>query len=461
MLENQFLIDTYHKIKNILFSKGSDVRTVKAKKNIAISFIVKGISILIMFALVPLLIGQLNTQKYGIWLTLASFISWFTFFDVGLGNGLKNILIEKLSNDDIVGARKAISTAYISIGIVIIIIMGVFIIGNQFLNWSVILNAPSSMLEDLNPLIFFVVLSFCLQLILRLISSIYDAIQMPAASGTITAIGNLLTLVFVLLLIFITNSDSLLYYGIALTISPLIALLIGTIYFFRYKYPSLIPSISCFEKKMVKSLFGLGGKFFLIQITSIMLYQTNSFVIAHFVGTSAVTTYDIAYKYGGISQMVFLIVLSPIWVASGDAYFKNNIDWIYKAISKLNKLILILMLFAVFQLIFSKQFYYLWVGSKISIDYSLTFLMLFYFIVSMRGGLYCMVLNGIGKIKLQFILNLLEALIHIPLSIILAKYWGVNGVVISMCLVVSLNAIWMPMQCKLILDGKAKGIWNK
>jgi O-antigen/teichoic acid export membrane protein len=460
-------MDILFKMRNILlkykinFLEGVDSRTVKAKKNIVISFFVKGFSILIMFALVPLLINQLNGQKYGVWLTLASFISWFTFFDVGLGNGLKNILIEKLSNKDIVGAKKAISTAYVSIGIVISILFCLFIIGNQFLNWAVILNAPGSMLSDLNSLIFFVVISFCLQLILRLISSIYDAIQMPAASGIITALGNLLTIIFVLFLILTANSHSLLYYGIALTISPLVALLIGTIYFFRFKCPELVPSIAYFDKTIVKLLFGLGAKFFLIQITSIMLYQTNSFVIAHFVGTNAVTTYDIAYKYGGISQMVFLIVLSPLWVASGDAYYKNNISWIYKAISKLNKLILILAVFAVLQLIFSKQFYYLWIGSKVNIDYSLTFLMLFYFIVSMRGGLYCMVLNGIGKIKLQFILNLLEALIHIPLSIFLAKYWGVNGVVVSMCLIVSLNAIWMPIQCKLILEGKAKGLWNK
>jgi len=455
------LIKIYDKINNLSYFKGSDVRTIKAKKNIAFSFIVKGISILIMFALVPLLINQLNTEKYGIWLTLASFITWFTFFDVGLGNGLKNILTKKLSNDDIVGAKKAVSTAYVSIAAVTSILIIVFLIGNQYLDWTKILNAPGSMLSDINGLIFFVVISFCLQLILRLISSIYDAIQMPAASGTITAVGNLFTIAFVLLIIIITHSHSLLYYGMALTISPLLALLIGSIYFFKYKYPSLTPSIKCFDKSMVRSLFGLGGKFFLIQITSIMLYQTNSFVIAHVVGASAVTTYDIAFKYGGISQMVFLIVLSPIWVASADAYFKNNIDWIYKAISKLNKLILVIGCVAIFQLIFSKQFYHLWIGNKVVINYSLTFLMLFYFIASMRAGTYCIVLNGIGKIKLQFIFTSIEAIIHIPLSILLGTYWGINGVVISMCLMSSLNAIWMPMQCKAILKGKAKGIWNR
>lgn len=455
------MLKTLFSIIKLDFIRGSDIRTIKAKKNIVFAFIVKGISILIMFALVPILITQLNTQKYGIWLTLVSFISWFTFFDVGLGNGLKNILTEKLSKNDIVGAKKAISTAYISIGTVTLLIIFIFFIGNQYLDWTKILNAPSSMMSELNILILFVVFSFCLQLILRLISSIYDSIQMPAASGTITAIGNLFTIALVLLIIGFSNSNSLLYYGVALTTSPLLALLIGTIYFFKYKYPHLKPSFNSFDKSMVRSLFLLGGQFFLIQITSIMLYQTNSFVIAHVVGSSAVTIYDIAYKYGGISQMIFIIVLSPIWVASGEAYLKNNIDWIYKAVTKLNKLILVLGIVSIFQLIFSKQFYYLWIGDKVSIDYSLTFLMLFYFIVSLRGGLYCMVLNGIGKIKLQFYLNLLAALIHIPLSIVLAKYWGINGVVFSMCIVVSFNAIWMPMQCNAILSGKAKGIWNQ
>jgi O-antigen/teichoic acid export membrane protein len=441
--------------------KGSDARTTKAKKNIAVSFIVKGINILIMLGMVPLLIRQLNTDKYGIWLTMASFISWFSFFDVGLGNGLKNTLAGKLVVNDTIGAKKAISTAYLSITGVSLLIIIAFIIGNKYLNWATLLNAPISLLSELKSLSFFVIISFCLQLILKLISSIYDAFQMPAISGAINTLGNLVSFIFILLIIFISNSGSLLFYGIALTTSPILALLIATLYFFRKKHSELTPSLRSFDRTLVKSLFGLGGKFFLIQITSIVLYQTNSFVIAHVVGVDSVTSYDIAYKYAGIFQMVFTIMLSPLWIASTDAYLQGNIDWIYKAISKLNKVLLLIIFASVIQLLVSKQIYRLWIGDKISITYSLTFLMLFYFVVSMRGGIYCMVLNGIGKIKMQFIFNLSEALIHIPLSIFLGKHFGINGVIISMCFVVSLNAIWMPAQCKAILAGTARGIWNK
>jgi len=72
-------------VKNF-FSKGHE-RTVLAKKNIIASLLVKGGSILVGLALVPLTIHYVNATQYGIWLTLSSLIGWFSFFDVGLGNG--------------------------------------------------------------------------------------------------------------------------------------------------------------------------------------------------------------------------------------------------------------------------------------------------------------------------------------------------------------------------------------
>ena len=59
--------------------------TIKAKKNIAAAFFIKGLNIAIGLMLVPLTINYLNPTKYGIWITLSSIIGWFSFFDIGLG----------------------------------------------------------------------------------------------------------------------------------------------------------------------------------------------------------------------------------------------------------------------------------------------------------------------------------------------------------------------------------------
>ena len=93
------------------FSQGHE-RTLTAKKNIAISFVLKGVSIVIGFVFLPLTINYINPTNYGIWLTLSSIISWFAFFDVGLGNGLKNKLSESIAHGDLTKSRIYVSTTY-------------------------------------------------------------------------------------------------------------------------------------------------------------------------------------------------------------------------------------------------------------------------------------------------------------------------------------------------------------
>ena len=65
------------------FIKGHE-RSVKAKKNILASLIIKGLSIAISLVLVPLTINYINSSRYGIRLTISSIVGWFSFFDIGL-----------------------------------------------------------------------------------------------------------------------------------------------------------------------------------------------------------------------------------------------------------------------------------------------------------------------------------------------------------------------------------------
>ena len=92
------------------FSKGHE-RTIRAKKNIVISFILRVISIGTSLLLVPLILAYLDQTRYGIWLTLASIVMWFNFFDVGLGHGLRNKLSEALAEgkNELSGKKKPVS----------------------------------------------------------------------------------------------------------------------------------------------------------------------------------------------------------------------------------------------------------------------------------------------------------------------------------------------------------------
>ncbi|MBL4594173.1 MAG: hypothetical protein JKX68_10215 [Flavobacteriales bacterium] len=113
---------------NSLFNKffSRHERSVKAKKHILGSFLLKGISIAISLLLVPLTIDYLNPTKYGVWITLMSVITWFSFFDIGLGNGLRNkFSVAKAEGKDEL-ARTYISTTYAIITIISVVLFVVF-----------------------------------------------------------------------------------------------------------------------------------------------------------------------------------------------------------------------------------------------------------------------------------------------------------------------------------------------
>jgi len=120
------------KIKHFL-STGHE-RSLKAKKNILASFGLKGISIVISFLLVPLTLNYIDVTRYGIWLTLSSIISWFGFFDIGLGSGLRNKFAEAIAKDQKELARTYVSTTYAVLLIIVGIVFLLFLIINPFLN---------------------------------------------------------------------------------------------------------------------------------------------------------------------------------------------------------------------------------------------------------------------------------------------------------------------------------------
>ena len=152
-------------IYNQFFNSGS-TRSIKAKKNILISFFIKGISIVTGLLMVPLTISYVNQSQYGIWLTLSSVIAWFSFFDIGFGNGLRNKFAESKASGNDFMVKAYVSTTYGILSMIFIMVWIIFFLVNYELNWSSILNAP---LELKNELSFVAIIVFSFFVLIFLI----------------------------------------------------------------------------------------------------------------------------------------------------------------------------------------------------------------------------------------------------------------------------------------------------
>jgi O-antigen/teichoic acid export membrane protein len=444
---------------NRIIGKGHS-RSVNAKKNIIASLFIKGCSIVISLVMVPLTIHYVNPTQYGIWLTLSSMISWFGFFDIGFGNGLRNKFAEAKANGKHKLARIYVSTTYAILSIIIFAVLLLFFCINPFLNWTRILNAPSNMAEELSVLAIIIFLYFCMQFVLQLITTILNADQKPAKASFFNFLGSLLSLVIIYILTK-TTSGNLIYLGLSFAVTQVLVLGASSIWYYRHEYKRYAPSFKYVRFRFARNLMNLGIKFFIIQISFVVLYETSVIIIAQLFLPEAVTPYNIAYKYFSVIPMIFGIIMIPFWSAYTEAYIKKDFDWIKASVKKLMIVWLLFSIGALIMLFFSDRIYKLWVGPDIKVSFLLSATIVLYIIINAWNVIFSVFLNGVGKIKLQFYFAIIGALLNIPLSIFLGKQIGISGVVLSTCLIAVANAVWSPIQYYKIVNNKARGIWAK
>ena len=445
------------KIKKIV--KGSD-RSTKYKKNIVFLIVSQTLGVFVSLMLVPITLNYLGTKEYGVWITLTTLIAWFSFFDIGLGHGLRNKYAEAKAQNDDTNVRKYVSTAFYLLVLLSFLIFLIVLVASRFINWAVILNAPQALAPQLNILAIIVAGTFCIRFVVNIVSTLLTADQEPSIPALIGLLGQCLSLLVVYLITKLTTS-SLLYIGIALSISQIFPLVLAFIYLFSTKYKTIFPSLSYFSKPHIRSIFSLGIRFFVIQITALVIFQSNNIIIAHVCGLEDVTKFNIAYKYIYILTMAFSTFVNPLWSAITEAYIKEDTLWINNIIKRLNQLLLLLAFAGIILILISPFVYKIWLNNTFTPNFVLLSLLLLYFIFYSRSLLYRSFMNGAGKISLQFIVTFIQSLLHIPFAILMGKYIGLPGIVMVMILWAFINAIWEPIQFSRIINKTAKGIWNR
>lgn len=441
------------------FSQGHE-RTILAKKNIAGTFFLKGLSILISLILVPLTISYINPTEFGIWVTISSFLTWFAFFDIGFGSGLKNKLGLALAKKDYELARIYVSTTYFILIIISFMLLMIFVFANFFLDWSKILNAPLSLKDELQKLIIIIFAIFSIQFVLQLINVIIAASQHVFISSLIGLLGNLVTLIIIFILNK-TTDGSLYFLGLAVSLSPIFVFTIFTFFLYRGKYKALSPTYKLIRPKYARELMGLGIKFFIIQLGLILFYNMDNLIISNVISPVAVTSYAVAFKYFSIITMLSSIVMAPMWPAFTEAQAKGDFEWIKLTINRLLKFCVIIFIVGVLMLIFSESAYKIWVGPDIIISFKLSIILLLFTVVNAYRTIFCYYLNGIGKINMQLYEILGAGLLNIPLGIYMGKIWGIEGVVGATTILCIVCGIIETVQYKMLVNNKAKGIWNR
>lgn len=439
-----------------------DVRSSKMKKNTVAMLGIRGLSIFVSLLSIPIMLRYVDRADYGVLMTLTSIVNWISLMDIGLGNGLRNSLPGYIAKEELHKAREVVSSCYAALAIYVTVLVLFFLTISPLCDWLAILNSPGSDAQELGRLVNVVFMAFCIQFLLGLVNSVLFAYQMPALNSLFALFGQLLALAALLFQVFGLGITSAFQIGTVNCMMPPLVMLIGSVYLYRGRLKDVAPSFKLINLNSVKGVIGLGLKFFILQVITIVLFQANAIIIAQAVGPESVVEYNLAYKYISLITMFFNIALAPIWSATTDAYVRNDYDWIWKTLKYIRKVCVITIGIGIVMFIISKPIYHIWLGKEqIEIPYITTGLILFYVSLEMLYKVYGTIINGMGKVNAQMILTGLIALLYIPLAYFLGKNLGLTGVLCANCVAFFLNYIWAKFQCTIILRRSAKGFWSK
>ena len=431
---------------NFLFLNRGSERSIKTKKNILGMLFIKGGNIFIGFLLVPLTLGYVDSETYGLWITLSSMVAWIAFFDIGINNGLKNNLAKAIAEQDYNKAKTYISTTYAILCLIFIPLMVILLCVIPFIDWQSVLNIKSEHVDGLLSSISIIITYFCINFILNTINVVLLADQKPADASFRTFIQQIISLIIIFVLTK-TTKGNLFNLCLALCGSPIFVVLLFNITLFKGRYKKIAPSFRYIDFHQAPTLMKLGVQFFIIQIAGIIQYQMINFLILRYFGANEVTAYNIGYKYFSILTMVWGILTTPLWVAFTDALTKKDIKWIRNIMHKYLFAFFTFCLIGVLMLLLADWVYKIWIGNSVIISFKLSLWILIYCVTTMFSNLYVSFINGSGELKIQTIACCFSPLVFLGVCFGLIHIgFGVSSMLIA-AIVANFNGVILaPMQ---------------
>lgn len=411
----------------------------------------RAIAMAASFLAIPLMIGYLGQEQFGVWSTLLTVMSWVVFFDLGVGNGLRNKVAESLAKNERAEAARYIASGYTLIGLIALVVWVIVTATSYFIPWQAVFNtqaiSEASLRTTIQIAAFFILLNFWV----GLIGALLGAVQ----KTSVVALGQLITNLAVLGLVFVLTksadasiSQLALVYGLSLVTSNILL----SLWFYR-RHPELRPH-PYLDKRHVRPLLHVGLQFFTIQLAVLVIFTTDKMLITQLFGPQYVTLYEVVFKLFSVITFVHTLVSAPLWSAYTDAYHRQDFVWIQKMLRKQ------LMVFggvtlAVLALgLSARPIIAIWIGRELVVSLPLIIVMGIFVLISIWNNIFAMLVNGIGKIRLQLYTAVVAMLVNIPLSMFFATYLGLglSGIVLGTICSLLLAAVALPIQVHLLIN---------
>ncbi len=392
-------------------------------KNTVLNLLGQGAPMIVAIFVIPLLIGKLGTDRFGI-LTIAWIvISYFSFFDLGLGRALTKIVAEKVGSAEeslipkIVWSSLFFMLIFGIIGTVAVVLLTPWLTAG-------ILKIPADLQPETRTS--FYILAFSIPVVVSTAGlagllqafqrfDLFNAIRIPM--GLFTFLGPLVVLPF---------SRSLTAVVSVLAAGRLLAW-VAHLYLCMRIVPSLRNTMTI-DFSVMKPLLSFGGWMTIANIFGPFLAYIDRFFIGALVSVAAVAYYTTPYDV--ITRLIIIpaAVVGVLFPAFSTAYARD-ISRAAHLFFRATKYIFILMFPPALVIVaFSYESLYLWLGADFALHSmtALKLLTLCIFLNSLAQVPFVLI-QGMGRPAITAQLLLIQLPFYLPALWVMVKHFGING----------------------------------
>lgn len=438
-------------------ARAKDSRTLNYMRQVKVSLVMRLLSVGLSFATTAILLRAMSLEHYGIWSLLISVQAWVGLFDLGIGNGLRTRVAENLAHGRTREAARLIAVGYLVFTMIFIGLAALLIPVVLTVDWQALLNVTSISAKELKLAVGLAAFLTSVIFVTNLVNPVAAAVQKTSYTAVVGVV-NAAVFTGLAMFLYLAGWASVLTILIAQgTVTIFINM--GFTFWFYKKRPDLTPTPTI-NLRGTRDLVSLSGGFFVIQAAMLVLFSTDRFLIVGLLSPQEVPQYDVVFKLFSLFITIQLMIGTPLWSAYTEAHQRGEYGWIGRTISTQIKVFLFLTTSCVALIFVSEPIIKAWTDGIVKPDAGLISLMALFAVLTMWNNTFGVVLNGMGRIRIQMFAATIGAVCNIPLSIFFVQTlnFGVSGILLATTLCISLQSLLLPLVVCRILRGQAARI---
>lgn len=384
------------------------------------------VGVVVAFFLTPFVIHTLGDQMYGFWTLVGTFVGYYTLMDLGLSVAVSRHIAGALGKGDREEYSKVFSTSlqlYLFLGLVVLAITGII----AFLVPFIVQNSPDSALFREVILIMgsSVALSFPAKVFQGLL---YAELRLDAVAVIDISILLLRTALIVCVLLSGYRILALAWVTLFCVLPNMAAFVVLT----RKQCPWLRFSPQPWLGQWTKRLFSYGAFVLIGNVSNQLRFGVDAFVITAFVSLAAVTHFRIAGLMASYFMTLMIGLMSTIqpWFSRKDG--AGDYEAIRKAFFFSTKISICAACFVGFGFImWGKPFIQRWMGSSYLDAYPCLVVLALGYTLALAQYPSISLMFGMAKHKGLALINTIEGIANLALSLWLVRSMGIFGVALG------------------------------